>query len=223
MQSVIGCASKRHPCLIVVLTRFFALLETRVRLHEPINCFRWQDNLVWVAKSDTEVRGPVTLQKLFPGLPSTVWRSIFARGASINFISQSATWLYDIKTDKIVGPTAIFQNEILQGGPAAELSDGKMVVFPTTESISDGTMVYMLDRLSGQVLSSSFPHKNNYSVPQMLYFQVLPGYPRRISDVFCWLLFHFLTLLNWKYCQVFHHRNTIVFAGKHYGPSGLLS
>ncbi|XP_055334677.1 uncharacterized protein LOC129585819 isoform X2 [Paramacrobiotus metropolitanus] len=123
-----------------------------------------KDTMVWVAKSDSDIRGPVALKKLFPGLPDISWDNIFVKGTIIHFISRASTWLYDIRSDKIMGPLMNFQNPLFLSGPVTELPDGRMLAFPTTESIGDGTHLYMLDRLSGQTL---------------------PGFPRSTKETFC--------------------------------------
>ncbi|OQV21661.1 putative Low choriolytic enzyme [Hypsibius exemplaris] len=120
---------------------------------------------VWVAKSDAEIRGPVDLSQLFPGLPDTSWDNIFARGTAINFVLGSFSWVYDVKTDSLSGPLKDIQSALLTKGPVAELPDGQLIVFPhSNEPASPQADAYMLDRFTGKVIS---------------------GYPRTVTEVFC--------------------------------------
>jgi hypothetical protein len=114
--------------------------------------FGFQGSTVWVAKSDTEIRGPVDLSQLFPGLPDTPWDNVFARGTNINFISGPFTWVYDVRTDTIFGPTTGSQSALLTKGPVAELSDGRLAVFPrSNEPPSLQGEAYILDRFTEKV------------------------------------------------------------------------
>lgn len=111
-----------------------------------------QGSVVWVAKSDSEIRGPVDLSQLFPGLPDTSWDNIFGRGTEINFILGSFTWIYDAKTDSISGPAKDAQSALLTKGPVAELPDGRLAVFPrSNEPPSAEGEMYILDRFTGEV------------------------------------------------------------------------
>ncbi|GAU88142.1 hypothetical protein RvY_00891 [Ramazzottius varieornatus] len=120
---------------------------------------------VWVARSDTDIRGPVALSLLFPGLPDSAWDTIFTRDTTINFVSGASTWLYDVNADKVTGPDNAAQPPLFTKGPMAQMSDGRMAAFPREEFFgSDQSYVYMLNRTTGQVL---------------------PGYPRPLAETFC--------------------------------------
>ena len=107
---------------------------------------------MWVARSDTQIRGPVELSLLFPALPDMAWDAIFTRDTTINFVSGASTWLYDVSSDRITGPSKVEQPPLFTKGPVAQISDGRIAAFPREEFFgSDQSYMYMLNRTTGQV------------------------------------------------------------------------